>query len=320
MELALQTYNSVEAAKILNVNVSTIKRWTDEGKLECIKTVGGHRKFTMQNLTGFLQKHSDHTSKANLFPIESEEDLMLSAKILRGDYKYLVNYVARHSRLCSRDRIQRVFNGLYMAQIPLHAIYDNVVTPVLRQNGDLWMDGKLEIIEEHVSTQVIRDCLIRLQGSIRIPTQKRGTAFCMIMSSELHDIALKMVDHLLELKGLSVCFSGQMTPTIRIEKFFKVYNPQHVFISSTVVQDLNVAQAEFDKLCYIAEREGANVFVGGQGFNQIEHRHSAVVKRFYTFEELYQTDLSSGNRKYKNPETDVITLKTTKNHVKFPEN
>ncbi|MCB0298451.1 MAG: helix-turn-helix domain-containing protein, partial [Calditrichaeota bacterium] len=46
----IQHFNSQEAAKILGVNVSTIKRWTDEGKLQCIKSVGGHRKFLMDHL------------------------------------------------------------------------------------------------------------------------------------------------------------------------------------------------------------------------------------------------------------------------------
>ena len=41
----VQYYNSQEVAKILGVNVSTIKRWTDEGKLTCIKTAGGHRPY-----------------------------------------------------------------------------------------------------------------------------------------------------------------------------------------------------------------------------------------------------------------------------------
>ena len=38
MKEEIQYFNSHDAAKILGVNVSTVKRWTDEGKLECIKS------------------------------------------------------------------------------------------------------------------------------------------------------------------------------------------------------------------------------------------------------------------------------------------
>ena len=76
MNKEMQYYNSQEAAKILGVNVSTIKRWTDDGKLKCIKTAGGHRKFIMKQLSEFLEKNRKKTSKINLFPLENETDLI----------------------------------------------------------------------------------------------------------------------------------------------------------------------------------------------------------------------------------------------------
>lgn len=287
MDQSIQYFNSEEAARILNVNVSSIKRWTEDGTLECIKTAGGHRKFTMQHLAKFLEAHKTKTSRANLFPIESEADLEINTRILKADFEFLIDYVSEQSRQCHRDRVHRVFNGLYLAQHPLHKIYDQLVTPVLHRNGDLWERGQITVVEEHFSTQTIRDCLIRLQGIIQIPSEKIGTAFCLIMSQELHDVAIKMVDHILELKGYKVLFSGQLTPSIKMEKIFDLYHPDRVYISSTIVTDVNLVQAEFDKICYIAQAHNARVFVGGQGFNQIDFSHPAVEKRLGTFEEVF---------------------------------
>lgn len=287
MEQDIQYFNSEEAARILNVNVSSIKRWTEDGTLECVKTAGGHRKFTMQHLVKFLEEHKTKTSRANLFPIESEQDLEINTHILKADFEFLIDYVLEQSRLCHRDRVLRVFNGLYLAQHPLHEFYDQLVTPALHRNGDLWERGEISIIEEHFSTQTIRDCLIRLQGIIQLPAEKIGTAFCLIMSQELHDIAIKMVDHVLELKGYKILFSGQMTPSMKIEKIFEVYKPDRVYISSTTDADANFAQAEFDKICYIAQAHNARVYVGGRGFNEIDFSHPAVEKRLYTLEEVF---------------------------------
>jgi len=287
MEQTIQYFNSEEAARILNVNVSSIKRWTEDGTLECVKTAGGHRKFTMQHLAKFLEEHKTKTIRANLFPIESDEDLEINTRILKADFEFLVDYVSEQSRLCHRDRVLRVFNGLYLAQNPLHQIYDQLVTPVLHKIGDLWEQGEISVIEEHFSTQTIRDCLVRLQGIIQMPSEKLGTAFCLIMSQELHDVAIKMVDHILELKGYKILFSGQMTPSMKIEKIFEIYQPDRVYISSTIVTDVNLAQAEFDKICYIAQAHNARVYVGGQGFDEIDFSHSAVEKRLYTFEEVF---------------------------------
>ncbi len=287
MNQTIQYFNSEEAARILNVNVSSIKRWTEEGTLECVKTSGGHRKFTMQHLANYLKTHESKTKKANLFPIESDGDLELSSNILKGNFDFLIDYVSKQSRLCNRDRVQRVFNGLYMGQYPLHQIYDKLVAPVLHQNGILWEQGEISVIEEHFSTQTIRGCVIRLQGTIRMPSEKIGTAFCLVMSQELHDVAIKMVDHVLDLKGYKILFSGQMTPSMKIEKVFKIYRPDRVYISSTFVTDLNLTQAEFDKICYIASDHNARVYVGGQGFEMIDFSHPTVEKRLYTFEDVF---------------------------------
>jgi len=64
----------------------------------------------------------------------------------------------------------------------------------------------------------------------------------------------KMVDHVLELKGYKILFSGQMTPSIKIEKIIDIYQPDRIYISSTFVTDVNLTPAEFDKICYIAPR------------------------------------------------------------------
>ena len=47
--------NSKEVANILGINISTLKRWTDNGTIKCKKTPGGHRKFTMQHIREYYK-------------------------------------------------------------------------------------------------------------------------------------------------------------------------------------------------------------------------------------------------------------------------
>ncbi len=284
----IRYFNSLDAANILGVNVSTIKRWTEEGKLECIKTAGGHRKFLMQHLADFLKTYKKDKSKVNLFPVEDDADLEISHHILKKNYNHLINYIHDQALSGQRAQVQKALNGMYLGQYPLYLIYDKIITPILWRIGDMWESGEHTIIEEHFVTQTIRDAIVRLQGIIiHLPSQKRGKAFCLIMSQELHDIALKMVDQILELKGYLVLNSGQMSPSLNIEKVFEKYQPDQVYISSTVVQDENFVQAEFDKICYISEKHNADVYVGGRGFESIHFDHPAVKQRFFSFEQLY---------------------------------
>jgi excisionase family DNA binding protein len=283
----IEYYNSQEAARILGVNVSTIKRWTDDGQLECIRTAGGHRKFIMSQLSKFLEANRNKTSKINLFPLENETDLKISNYILKGNFSLLIEYVQKQAFSCNRNKLQKVLNGLYLAQYPLHVIFDRVLTPVLRETGMLWMKGKISIIEEHLATATIRDGINRLQGIIQLPGKPVGRVLCLSMTSELHDIALKMVDHVLETRGYKVMFSGQNTPMIDFEQFVKTYKPDRIYVSSSYIVDKKASQLEFDQMCDIAAKFDVNIFIGGNGFDILNFDHPAVVRRLFTFEEVY---------------------------------
>lgn len=287
METGVQYFNSEEAAKILGVNVSTIKRWTDEGKLTCIKTAGGHRKFLMEHLAAFLEKNKKKTEKVNLFPIENETDLRISHHIVKGDFTYLNQFILNQSLNANIERVQQVLNGLYLAQYQLHRIYDRLVTIVLHDIGQMWVDEKLAIAEEHIASQTIRDAVIRLQGIIRLPKKKVGKALCLNFTNEWHSIALKMVEHVLETRGFRVYFSGQNTPLIKIESIFGNYHPDRVYISGTIVENLDELQKEFNMFCDFCEQYKAKLFVGGLAFDQICFDHPAVARRLYSFEDVY---------------------------------
>ena len=48
-----ELWSSAEAARAFRVGVSSIKRWTDDGELESVRTVGGHRRYTLLALHRF---------------------------------------------------------------------------------------------------------------------------------------------------------------------------------------------------------------------------------------------------------------------------
>ena len=58
--------SSKNVAEILGINISTLKRWTDNGTLECTKTAGGHRKFTMQNVREYYKSNKKATKSTDV--------------------------------------------------------------------------------------------------------------------------------------------------------------------------------------------------------------------------------------------------------------
>lgn len=268
--IQLSYFNSQEAAKVLGVNVSSIKRWTDEGKLHCVKSAGGHRKFLLHHLAAFLEKNKKVAAKATLFPVETVNDLQISQQILRGEFDYLHHYVLDLAFAFERHRILQVLQGLYMAQFSLATIYDRLVAPVLRDIGQLWERGQVSVIEEHIASQNIRDSLIRLQAVISIPPTEKSVVACLCFPDELHDMGLKMTDHILESQGYKVLFSGALTPSTDLEGLVKSFRPEKVFLSSTIVKDAPATQQALDQIVAVCRNLNIELYLGGPGFSHLK--------------------------------------------------
>ena len=48
-----------EAAELLGVGTTSIKRWADDGTLECVRTAGGHRRFPRAAVLRFLHRDTE---------------------------------------------------------------------------------------------------------------------------------------------------------------------------------------------------------------------------------------------------------------------
>ena len=60
------TFTSSQAARYLGVSLATIRRWTDAGHVDCYRTPGGQRRFSKDQLDGFvdsLQGGQSHPSR-----------------------------------------------------------------------------------------------------------------------------------------------------------------------------------------------------------------------------------------------------------------
>ncbi|MGH1366321.1 MAG: B12-binding domain-containing protein [Calditrichia bacterium] len=282
-----KSLNSLEVAKLFGVNVSSVKRWTDAGRLECIRTAGGHRKFLMSHLTAFIQNNKSQTKKINLFPIESPDDVEIATNVLKMNFPVLIDYVEKCALKSQRKQVQKVLSGLYLSQVPLHQIFDELITPVLHRIGILWHEGKIEILDEHLATDTLCDSLSRLQGIVRIPNPTRGRVLCLVLPNDTHYVALKMTDYVLEERGFEVFFGGAMpTPNFKLASLFERIQPNRVYFSSTYVMNQKETQMYLDEALELCGMHRSSAFLGGRGFSQLRIDSSAIVRNLQSFQEL----------------------------------
>ena len=272
--------NSKEVASIMGVNVSTIKRWTDSGKLDCYQTVGGHRKFLLSHVKNFLKEKINQKLKVNIIQYLNKGEKELVQRIDRIDYKYLRNYLFQLGLQQGVDSIHDVINSLLIKGEPQYRIYDELILNVLSRIGDLWSNNKLSIEDEHTMTETIRNVMYRIhseisKNNVKIPKK----VICMTLTNDEHEIPLVMIQSILDEINIPSTNLGPNIPAPEIESKIQVVNPTHLIISSNYVLDTDTFNSEISQLLQICHKNDIEILIGGSGNHLlIEENRSTTIE------------------------------------------
>jgi len=261
-----------QVAHLLNVSEATIKRWADDGVLKSEKTVGGHRRFGIESV-GKLRGQSKLQGEAAVVskvvkkkPLPSVDEFL--QLILAGD----------------ELETSAVLVDAYLAHHSLDSIFETTVTPAMHTIGNLWFEGSLTVAEEHMATRAVLTAIQKLRGVI-VPQKPNGlNAICCASEGELHELAVHLVEVILESKGWNVINLGANTPLFSLEKMVSKRRPQLVCLSAHAISDLDRATMEFAQLRRVATKLKTKIVLGGEAFrnDQMRVRFSA---------DFYQKDL-----------------------------
>jgi len=253
-----------QVAQLLGVGEATIKRWADAGEIECFRTPGGHRKFRLRDVTGFVEGRKfqvQGTLPARLSPgSEGEEGgavAQFQAAALAGDASACVAQLAAHR-----------LRGTSLA-----GIFDDVVAPALADMGERWQFAKLSVAEEHVGSQAVIDAIARAQPLAEPPGEPnrptRGAAVVAAVAGELHDIAARMTACLLRARGYEVLAPLAQTPARDLADLVMRCRASIVALSSTMLRDPAELTEQIALAARAASQTGGRVVLGGKGMEQV---------------------------------------------------
>ena len=271
--------NSKEVASIMGVNVSTIKRWTDSGKLDCYQTVGGHRKFLLSHLKNFLNEKINKKLKINVIEYLNKGEKELVQRIDRVDYVYLRDCLFQLGIQQKVDSIHAIINSLLINGEPQHRIYDKLILNVLNRIGDLWSKNRLSISDEHIVSETIRNVMYRINSEISpndIKIAKK--VICMSLTNDEHEIPLIMIQSILTEMNISTTNLGPNLPVTEIESDIQAKSPTHLIISTNYVIDSDTFNLEISQLIQICNKKGITILLGGSGNDLLieENIHNTI--------------------------------------------
>jgi MerR family transcriptional regulator, light-induced transcriptional regulator len=156
----------------------------------------------------------------------------------------------------------------FHAGISIQDIYLHVLQPVQYEIGLLWQTNQINVAQEHFCSAVTQLIMAQLYyPHICNTKKKRGTMVALSVSSELHEIGVRMVSDFFEMEGWKVCYLGANMPAYNIVDTLLENKASVLCISASMATSVTKAQKIIEEV-RSSEAAGAKIIVGGFGFNR----------------------------------------------------
>ena len=285
--------NSKEVSGILGINISTLKRWTDSGKLGCEKTAGGHRKFTMQHVRDYY-KNNSNSLKGEALSLETKDHKKVYGLINQQNYKQLAILLADSSLKSDDSTVGTIVNGLYMNGTPVADLFDfvvdvagNIVENKLKQDQIVHTDA-------YLSRKLITRSVDGLNRNKPNGNSNGKNALCVNFEDNLPDIGVVMSEVLMRHNGYNVFNSGSHAQLGELSEIIINRNIDIVLFYLCNLQCCNAVVEEnvsktvkqiYDSI-KIAEKLEIQILFGGEGLFLLDDINDKIDNSFLTYNDL----------------------------------
>jgi MerR family transcriptional regulator, light-induced transcriptional regulator len=160
----------------------------------------------------------------------------------------------------------------------------DVFSPLMREIGERWSLGTMNVAQEHVATQIVRGLANRF-ARLR-PTRGADSLLFATPAGELHDVGISLAALIAASRGVGVCYIGPDIPLDDLMESVQRVRP------AAVVLGLSVTPVPEMRRRYVSALEkrlphGVNLLLGGRGGSECLRKPSRATA-LTTLEEFAQ--------------------------------
>lgn len=278
-------YSTDDLSKMFRVGKSTIKRWTDEGKLQCFKTPGGHRKFKPANVHQFIKQYHYEIVTPILPFARTSETISADAVTVSGDQVVEEAFVGAIKG--KRSVIDHAFTSLMSQGKTLPVMFDELLTPVLRMIHSKQQLHQITSVEFQIAKNTLMHSLIHFADLLPKAEKKNAELYCLSVNEGMNEVELKAVELLLDNMGLTVYNLGTVLTKYAASDIINQCRPEDVFVVLSLDHSSDEIIGQFNNLVTGVHNYGGNVYTSN--FFE-EQKQDAVLsadsKQMHSFSEV----------------------------------
>jgi MerR family transcriptional regulator, light-induced transcriptional regulator len=230
-----------EFARRVGVSPELLRAWEQRyGLLQPIRSEGGFRLYTAEDAerVAAMKRGLDEGLSAAEAARRALAQARPAVGLLDDARRRLLSAVRAYDEAAVHALLDEALAGF-----ALETVLRELILPALREIGDEWERGELEIAQEHFASNLVRERLLslaRLWG--------RGGGPLAILAcppGERHDIGLIAFGLLLRSHGWRILFLGADTPLSTLGQTVATTAPRLVVVAS---MDRSLLETEADEL------------------------------------------------------------------------
>ena len=248
-----------EFARRVGVTPELLRAWERRyGLFQPIRSEGGFRLYTSEDEARVSRMKL--ALDEGLSAAEAARRALAQARPAEGRLEDARERILAAAREYDDNAAQSALDEVF-AGFALDTVLRELILPLLREIGEEWERGKLEVGQEHFATHLIRERLLALARS-----WGRGGGPLAILAcapGERHDIALIAFGLVLRSHGWRILFLGADTPLSTLRGAVDTMEPRLVVVAS---MDEALLEAEANALRRLAR--SAPLHLSGTGASE----------------------------------------------------
>jgi excisionase family DNA binding protein len=255
-------FSPKQVAAALQASESSVKRWCDRGAIPTVRTVGGHRRITLEALQRFLMESEREIGMPELLGLPTNISRGQGTLIPGGDDP---DQAAFREALARGDEAacEKIMQRLLASGSSRSEVVEWLVTDAMHGIGEAWDCNHLDAYQERRGGSIC----VRLVHRLREQLPPRSPGAPIAIGGTLRDDPYQLPTIMIELAlmetGWDAFNLGSGLPANSLLKAAKEYKPKLVWLSISTFNDPD----EFvDEVNLLAEGLGdeTSLMVGGR--------------------------------------------------------
>lgn len=225
-----------ELEHLSGIKAHTIRIWEQRYNfLRPSRTGTNIRTYSNEELktlltVALLNKYGFKISKIDEMLPEQRHEALLQQTAAREEY--LVNQMIGYMVDMDNVSFEHVINR-YIEQKGIIETVTTLIFQFLQKVGILWQTGHINVAQEHIASNIVRQKVIRAIDALPPVKQESPLFLLLLPEDEHHELGLLFVAYLLKKQGNIVLYLGASVPLEDTKFVVFVKNPSYIYLHLT---------------------------------------------------------------------------------------